>query len=244
MIITCPSCATRYQVDPAKFGAAGRRVRCSSCSNVWSEEPADDLPRAIDPFEASLDDPSGDPLLDAPGGAPGHVPGAAMAQRLEAARKANERASALDVKRPVNRLGWGILITIVAGVIIGGVLARDAIVRAWHPSQRLYAAVGYAMPKPGEGLRIKITGHSRIVEGQKTVLVIKGEIFNASKTVRDVPRLRASLRDDQAKELAGWTFATAQSRLLPGERAPFVSRKENPPVKASALNIDFTKDKK
>src|SRR6185295_4338278 len=37
MILTCPQCATRYQVDGAKFPAAGRNVRCAKCGNVWHQ---------------------------------------------------------------------------------------------------------------------------------------------------------------------------------------------------------------
>jgi predicted Zn finger-like uncharacterized protein len=39
MILTCPACATRFQVDPTTFGAAPRRVRCSMCRHVWHQEP-------------------------------------------------------------------------------------------------------------------------------------------------------------------------------------------------------------
>src|ERR1700722_10020274 len=37
MILTCPSCATRYQADEAKFPAAGRQVRCAKCGHVWHQ---------------------------------------------------------------------------------------------------------------------------------------------------------------------------------------------------------------
>src|SRR5471032_2416724 len=39
MILTCPSCATRYQADEAKFPAAGRQVRCAKCGHVWHQGP-------------------------------------------------------------------------------------------------------------------------------------------------------------------------------------------------------------
>lgn len=39
MILTCPKCATRYLVDPAKIGRAGRDVRCARCSHEWWAEP-------------------------------------------------------------------------------------------------------------------------------------------------------------------------------------------------------------
>jgi len=39
MIITCPSCTTRYIVEPQTIGADGRRVRCSNCGQVWLQTP-------------------------------------------------------------------------------------------------------------------------------------------------------------------------------------------------------------
>ncbi|WP_374468100.1 DUF3426 domain-containing protein [Ferrovibrio sp.] len=39
MILTCPSCATRFQVDPTVFGTAPRKVRCSRCRETWNQDP-------------------------------------------------------------------------------------------------------------------------------------------------------------------------------------------------------------
>jgi predicted Zn finger-like uncharacterized protein len=48
MIIACPSCRTRYRVQAASLGRAGRTVRCSGCGELWFAEPpaemADDPP--------------------------------------------------------------------------------------------------------------------------------------------------------------------------------------------------------
>jgi predicted Zn finger-like uncharacterized protein len=43
MIITCPGCATRYEVPDAAFNSEGRRVRCQSCGFVWHAVPDDAL---------------------------------------------------------------------------------------------------------------------------------------------------------------------------------------------------------
>lgn len=39
MILNCPACATRFQVDPTTFGDEPRKVRCSVCRHVWQQEP-------------------------------------------------------------------------------------------------------------------------------------------------------------------------------------------------------------
>ncbi len=41
MILTCPSCATRYVVPDSAIGHEGRRVRCASCKHSWFQEGAE-----------------------------------------------------------------------------------------------------------------------------------------------------------------------------------------------------------
>ena len=49
MIITCPDCATRYDVDDGRFQPDGRSVRCADCGESWfvpAPEPIEDLSAA------------------------------------------------------------------------------------------------------------------------------------------------------------------------------------------------------
>ena len=39
MIISCPKCGARFQVDPDKLGAEGRQVRCGKCGDKWHQAP-------------------------------------------------------------------------------------------------------------------------------------------------------------------------------------------------------------
>jgi predicted Zn finger-like uncharacterized protein len=39
MLITCPSCSSRYEVDTRKLGAVGRQVRCSQCRTSFFVTP-------------------------------------------------------------------------------------------------------------------------------------------------------------------------------------------------------------
>lgn len=46
MIITCPNCATRYDVDDRRFTPEGRSVRCAECEESWfvpAPQPIEDL---------------------------------------------------------------------------------------------------------------------------------------------------------------------------------------------------------
>ena len=40
MIVRCSACTTRYRIDPAALGVAGRRLRCTRCGHVWQELPS------------------------------------------------------------------------------------------------------------------------------------------------------------------------------------------------------------
>ncbi len=46
MIITCPNCATRYDVEDRRFSPDGRSVRCAECDESWfvpAPQPIEDL---------------------------------------------------------------------------------------------------------------------------------------------------------------------------------------------------------
>lgn len=51
MIITCPDCTTRYDVDDTRFSPDGRSVRCSSCGESWFVPPPE--PIDAEPLDAA-----------------------------------------------------------------------------------------------------------------------------------------------------------------------------------------------
>ncbi|MGL5361240.1 MAG: zinc-ribbon domain-containing protein [Bosea sp. (in: a-proteobacteria)] len=58
MLIVCPSCSSRYEIDAAKLGTDGRKVRCPSCSFEWHAHGEGKAPVAFAAEEADPFPPS------------------------------------------------------------------------------------------------------------------------------------------------------------------------------------------
>ena len=42
MIVSCPACQTRFNVDASALSDLGRKVRCSNCGKIWHQMPFDE----------------------------------------------------------------------------------------------------------------------------------------------------------------------------------------------------------
>jgi predicted Zn finger-like uncharacterized protein len=62
MLIVCPSCTSRYNIDDAKIGVDGRKVRCAACGTQWHVSRSDAAPQA----EPPLAEPRQDVAMQAP----------------------------------------------------------------------------------------------------------------------------------------------------------------------------------
>lgn len=146
------------------------------------------------------------------------------------------------LSRPPSRRGsavaWALLVLLI-GVFAGGLVARHDIIAAWPSAARLYERLGLASPGYEAVLTVRNASSTYQEEDGKPVLVVQGEVVNISNTLQAVPNLRTSLREN-GREVQSWIFQAAQSRLLPGEAASFVTRFKDPSPSATELTITFT----
>ena len=58
MIITCPNCEKKFQIDPALVPDEGRELQCGSCQNVWffKEEKRNSSPLTLKDDFVNKDD--------------------------------------------------------------------------------------------------------------------------------------------------------------------------------------------
>ncbi|HUC61118.1 MAG TPA: DUF3426 domain-containing protein [Alphaproteobacteria bacterium] len=213
MILTCPTCAARYRVDPAKLGAQGRTVRCNACGHRWHARPTD-APLRLEPVP-SRPTPRAAESLAAP--------------RREPPTRVRSRWA----------LAWFLVIVLVAGAAGAGYVERARVVEAWPPALRLYRLMGLMQPPAGEGLAVRnVTTRRSAVNGVE-LLTVQGEVVNLSDAPRAVPLLVATLTDSEHRDVQHWSFRLAAPKLLPGESATFVSHVENPAADAASLTVGF-----
>jgi len=199
MILACPACRTRYQVDDRALARpAGRTVRCANCGHSWQHlTPPPTPPRLA--REALT------PMTDAPVFA------------------ATPRAAIIAPPTPRRRRGAGLgtlfVVLLLAGAVAGAYFGRERIIAAWPQAARFYAFVGLSAEAPGAGLDIANVTSTRNVDG----LIVEGDITNRLAVPRSVPQLRVVLRDTGLKEVAVKIVDPPKPRLLPGETAHFVA---------------------
>jgi predicted Zn finger-like uncharacterized protein len=238
MILTCPACQTRYEVDATKFPPAGRNVRCARCSNVWHALP--EKPES----EPEPPAPSGPDYLAA------EPPREVYAQPQERDPEPQESVTAAaEPAAPAGPKFWQRSWFLTAGwaalagvVILLGVVAtvyRHQVVEAWPQSASVYSKLG--MKVASGGLKIGNTKNTREMRGGQLVLTVSGTLTNVTDRELPVPQIRIGLVDNDKREVYHWTVASDVITLKPGQSTHFVTQLSNPPDEATNYRVELAK---
>lgn len=243
MILTCPSCSTRYTVDAAKFPAAGRTVRCAKCGNSWHQPGPEPEPEpAPEPFAV---EPA--PVTPAPAAAPAPEPDEIFAPA--SGTRAYAPPAQLPAERPRGQglqtaavvAGWIGLIAVVLLIGYSAVRYRQDIATIWPQSAGVYSGLG--LPVNASGIDFRDVAYRREVEDGQAVLVVTGRIVNTGQREMPVPQtVRVGLNDADNRELYHWTFKPDAKTLKPGGEMPFRTRLSSPPAAARFAVVTFSKE--
>jgi len=229
MILTCPSCGTRYRAESANFAPPGRHVRCAKCGYLWFHAVAEPEPAAsAAPFGPIPAQPERPQTL-----------GAIVTER-KAAEPDPRRMTAEEEPRGSRLLpALGIILVLLLLAAVGwtAVQYRPTVVRLWPGSARVYGAVG--LPVNLTGISIRNVNLRQQVEDGMPVLFVSGTMVNVSTRDQPVPQLRAILFDDSRRELYRWTFDSGIPSLQAGASKDFRVPLQNPPPDARAVNVGF-----
>jgi predicted Zn finger-like uncharacterized protein len=230
MILTCPSCGTRYSVDGSKFPAAGRTVRCAKCGHSWHQPGEAAEPVLEQPAAAS------EPVVETPA----HESSSPTRSFAPVSVAAEPERAPLGPRIAV-MAGWAGLIAVVLLIAYAAVRYRQDITAIWPQSAGVYAGLG--LPVNASGIDFRKVDYRRENEDGQVVLAVSGEIVNGGSRELPVPQtVRVTLSDAGNHELYHWTFKPTVAVLAAGKSVPFVTRLASPPAAARHLEVRFAKD--
>jgi len=254
MLIVCPSCASQYELDAAKLGPEGRKVRCASCKTSWHVEPAafpeppseaetqallaDELERAaaIDAEISALAAEAGvqgsseeQPAVEAPVVAVPKRRGKRLAKPSKAPEAFLRRGGA---GRPAAAA--------LAGLVLLGLVVwqREAAVRAAPQLAGLFETMG--MPVNVRGLSLSAIESGVVDDGQNRFLVVEGDVTNVAKSKTAVPLIEVAVKDAGGVTLYTWTTEPPRASLEPAEFIRFRARLASPPEQGQSVRVRFT----
>lgn len=263
MLIVCPSCASRYELDAAKLGPTGRKVRCASCQTLWHVEPAEIFPEApsAEDTQALLNEElqraaeieeqitAVTAEQDAEQAAEQAVDAAANEGQDkgedETVRQALRRRDSLAKgrrdasKRQITR-GVALPAALALGglVVIGALVAqRNLVVRAAPQLAAVFETLG--LPVNVRGLSLSSVESGIVNDGQGRFLVVEGDVTNITRSVAPVPPIEVAIKDASGQTLYTWTTEPPRARLEPAELLRFRARLAAPPDAGKSVHVRF-----
>lgn len=224
MILTCPNCSTRYLLNSSMLGAEGRKVRCANCAHVWFQEPDDfipdeDIPDVTRPPEVDDDEP---------------IP---RATNLPA--RGDEDIEEIEDSRRYAMMVFAALF--IAG-LVGLFAGREALVKAFPESNRLFAMLSMQPPAPGEGLAFEnIKAIERTAIDGRKMIRISGEIANLTGDTITLPPIEARLKG-ALSVIRTWPVESPVTELEGGSRVKFNTRLDDPGSEGITVIVTFAEE--
>ncbi|PZO01074.1 MAG: hypothetical protein DCF30_08370 [Hyphomicrobiales bacterium] len=243
MLIVCPSCASRYELDVAKLGTEGRKVRCANCQTSWHVVPEafPDAPTAEE-TQALLN-----AELEQAAAIEAQVSALAAEQGVESAeapppggRRGAGRSRQVSGKAKKTPVGAVRVATLsLVGLALLGVLVwqRDRAARSAPQLASVFETLGF--PVNVRGLKLSSIDSGLVEDGSGRFLVVEGDVTNVTRGNAKVPPIEVAVKDAAGQTLYSWKTDPPRPELEPSELIRFRARLAAPPAAGHTVLVRF-----
>jgi len=211
-------------------------------AEAWFDGPEEDPSAGADPFAEDAP-PLAPTDLDAdnpPAGTarewnPSPAKPSADIETLAAQRYPENRRWLDYLRWPLSAMQSVILVLLLLDAIVIG--WRNDFVRLMPQTASFYARLGLPVNLRGlvfDNLNTEVEQHEGV-----PILVVEGEIYNETRRIIDVPRLRFAVRNAARQEIYSWTTVLPRTLLSPRDAVPFRTRLASPPPDAHDVMVRF-----
>lgn len=208
MILTCPHCETQFSIDEALLKPKGRKVKCSSCEEVWFEKPVakDDTAGSNDhtDHEDTMPDTHTEDDQNEGGHAeqedtqdippPQERGGKPEEEEDESGTKLQTMAA-----HPKAALFGYIAASFIFLIILAVLIVFRADIMKAHPNTlSLYKPLGLAQHIDTDGL---VFDNIKLRYDMHSTLHLDGNIVNLTEHKLPLPHVKATLLDKDDKEI-------------------------------------------
>lgn len=254
MLIVCPSCASRYELDGAKLGPDGRKVRCASCQTLWHVAPEPEFPEVPSAeetqallneeleqaaaIEAQVSTLAAEQAVEQTAEQTAEPPDEAPVRARRGAGRAAKKKPTKSAKARLQAVSAPVAISL-AGLALLGILLwqRDRAVRAAPQLASAFEMLG--LPVNIRGLKLSAVESGLVEDVAGRFLIVEGDVTNIAKANTRVPPIEVAVKDAAGQTLYSWKTDPPRSELEPAELMRFRARLAAPPAAGQSVLVRF-----